>query len=200
MRSDFVVYAHYKQDNNELFYIGEGTVKRAYSKHSRSKYWKNTVKKHNGFITKILYENLTKEMAEYIETNLIKFYKEIGYHIVNFCIGPAFKNHWLLNSPKERHPMFGKKMPEQSKRIIEWNKLHSGVKSPTYGLKRPDLTERNKLGLNCKKIICIETNEVFDSIKKASEKYGRISQKALKFGNKSRGFHWEYFTFASNVD
>ncbi|HMT03714.1 MAG TPA: hypothetical protein PKD00_10545 [Burkholderiales bacterium] len=173
MDTNFIVYAHYTKSDNRLFYIGEGRLKRVYSIHSRNKYWKNIVNK-NGFYVKILYKNLSKQKAENIETRLIRNLKKRGVNLANFCIGPMYKNHWLLNAPKERHPMFGKKSPNSSKRITEWNKNHSGVNSPTFGKKRPDLAERNKSGLFRRKLIpvrCIETNEIFSSISEAQLKY-----------------------------
>lgn len=199
MRNDFVVYAHLTKDTSELFYIGEGTIKRAYSKWSRNRYWNNKVSKHGGFSVVILHRNLTKDQSEELETVIIKQKKAEGVNLANFCIGPMFKNHWLAGAPKEVHPMFGKKIPKASERIKKWNKEHSGEKSPTFGLKRPDLVARNKTSFNGKKIKCIETGEIFDSIKKASGKFGRLCSKSLRNNGTSRGFHWEYITAASST-
>ncbi len=198
MRKDFVVYAHYTKDTkdtNELFYIGEGTNKRSRSKSNRNRYWNFKVRKHGGFIVDILHSGLTKEQAENIETDLIKEYKSKGNQLVNFCIGPMLRNHWLLNAPKEAHPMFGTKSPASSKRITQWNKEHSGKLSPVYGLKRSDLVERNKLEKykKYKKIKCIETGEVFNSIKEASKKYNtKHFSRNIKKGWATKGFHFEY--------
>lgn len=171
MRTDFVVYAHYTLDTNELFYIGEGSLKRSNSTSHRNRWWNFKVKKH-GFRVRILYSNLTKIQAENIETRLIRNLKKRNSKIVNICVGPMFKNHWILNVPKEQHPMFGKKSPNASKRMSEWNKTHLGINSPVYGLKRPDLIERNKAGefhRHTKKIMCIETQQIFNSIKEAND-------------------------------
>lgn len=44
-----VVYQHRRKDTNEIFYIGMGRdINRAYSKHSRNKYYKTA----HGFIWK----------------------------------------------------------------------------------------------------------------------------------------------------
>lgn len=173
MKTNFVVYAHYTLDTNELFYIGEGTLKRSKSTSSRNRWWNFKVKKH-GFKVKILYSNLTKNQAENIETRLIRNLKKRGSKIVNICVGPMYKNHWILNIPKELHPMYGKKSPNASKRMTEWNKNHSGINSPVYGLKRPDLSERNKNGSfkrHTVKIKCVETQQIFSSIKEANSFY-----------------------------
>src|SRR5688572_10502558 len=120
--SNFVVYAHYTLDTNELFYIGEDRLNRAYSKHSRNKYWKHKVQKHSGFTVKVIYSSLSKTRAEILEERLIRKLKHRGIPLVNFCLGPMFKNHWLAGAPKEIHPMYGKKRPDSSKRMSIWNK------------------------------------------------------------------------------
>ena len=68
------VYGHYKADTGELFYIGKGTGKRAWSTKDRNNRWMYTVDKH-GIEVKILYKNLSEEDAFQKEMELIK---EIG--------------------------------------------------------------------------------------------------------------------------
>jgi hypothetical protein len=192
----FCVYKHFTSDSNELFYIGEGTIKRAFSKFSRNKWWKHKVQKHNGFRVEIVANNLLKIEAEKIELELLNKHK--SDNLVNLCNGTMFNSHWLVGKPKEMHPMFGKKSPESAKRIIEWNKLHSGVNSPTFGLKRPDLIERNKKGIfkrNFKKIICIDTGEIFNSVKDAMIKYpSKHYSRNIKNKWTICGLHFDYLT------
>jgi hypothetical protein len=64
------VYGHYRKDTKELFYVGKGTGKRAWSERHRNRYWKNVVNKH-GFNVKILHDNLTDEEAFNKEKELI---------------------------------------------------------------------------------------------------------------------------------
>lgn len=46
----------------------------------------------------------------------------------------------------------------------------------------------------CKKVVCIETDEVFNSIKEAKERYGNSNiVRAIKFGSTVYGYHWRYF-------
>lgn len=48
-------------------------------------------------------------------------------------------------------------------------------------------------GINCKKIMCIETGEVFNSVKSASLKYGgHISDAAKGKRERAAGYHWKY--------
>lgn len=71
----YYVYAHYKQDTRELFYIGKGTGHRCTSTHNRSTAWKDVVAIH-GFISKILFDNLTSDSALLIEAEQIELHKD----------------------------------------------------------------------------------------------------------------------------
>jgi hypothetical protein len=64
------VYGHYKADTGELFYIGKGIGKRAWSVHNRNLHWKSVVRQH-GFTVKILHEGLTEEDAYKKEIEVI---------------------------------------------------------------------------------------------------------------------------------
>ena len=198
---NFVVYAHYTEDTNELFYIGEGKDKRPYLTTNRNRWWNFKVKKHGSFIVRILRSNLTKMEAQKLEKELILFFDDVpSINLVNICKGPMFESHWLLNTNKTNHPMYGKKRPDSSKRITEWNKQHSGKNSPVYGLKRPDLIERNKSGnfiRFTKKVRCIETNIEYDSLKEVNEFYSKPTSSDLVKHLKGRkkqafGYTWEY--------
>lgn len=199
--NNFVVYAHYTEDTNELFYIGEGRPKRAYSTANRNKHWKHKINKHGSYVVRILRSNLTKEEAQKIEKELIIFFYDVpSVNLVNICKGSMFESHWLLNVDKTKHPMYGKQRPDSSKRITDWNKSHSGVNSPVYGLKRPDLVERNKKAnfkRITKKVRCIETNVVYNSLKEVNELFSKPKSttlvKHLKgLRKKAFGYTWEY--------
>jgi hypothetical protein len=78
------VYGHYKKDTNELFYIGKGSGKRAWSIKNRNSYWYKVVNKHDYYI-KILYDNMTDEEAFFKERELIA---EVGReNLVNMTDG-----------------------------------------------------------------------------------------------------------------
>lgn len=78
-----IVYLHRRNDTNEVFYVGIGnTERRAYSKSSRNKYWKNIVQKCNYTIT-ITHKDISWEEACSIEKYLISFYKQYGKSLVN---------------------------------------------------------------------------------------------------------------------
>jgi hypothetical protein len=72
----FYVYAHYKADTGEIFYIGKGRDNRAYQKKKtdgRSEWWHRIVNKH-GYTIKLLHENLSSEDALAKERELIQYY------------------------------------------------------------------------------------------------------------------------------
>ncbi len=69
MTDKYYVYAHRKETNGEIFYVGKGSGKRAYKK-DRSDWWKNIVNKH-GRKVEILSDNLTEEDAFELEKFVI---------------------------------------------------------------------------------------------------------------------------------
>lgn len=72
MERNKVVYIHRRASDNSVFYVGMGSLKRAYSL-QRSDMWNRVVKKH-GLIVEIVSENLTKDEAWSLEIDLIKRY------------------------------------------------------------------------------------------------------------------------------
>lgn len=70
----YYVYAHIRDDNNEIFYIGAGVSNgfyRAYETRSRNKFWHNVVNK-TSYTVKILFSNLSFEQSRNKEVRLIK--------------------------------------------------------------------------------------------------------------------------------
>lgn len=80
----------------------------------------------------------------------------------------------------EKHPQYGKPRTDETKKKI--SEKVSGEKHPLYGTERPEETRRkigdSRKGKGCgdehplsKKVVCLETNEVFNTIKEANKKY-----------------------------
>ena len=69
-----IVYLHKMKYDNEVFYVGIGSKKRAYSSSSRNKHWKSFVSNHEYYVD-ITHSNLIREEACSIEKYLIEFYK-----------------------------------------------------------------------------------------------------------------------------
>lgn len=66
----FYLYAHYRNDTGEVFYIGKGVGNRYKSKQGRNPYWENIVKAH-GYKVEILQYFATEEDAFRAEQSLI---------------------------------------------------------------------------------------------------------------------------------
>ncbi len=71
--SGVCVYAHRKKSDNSVFYIGQGTKDRAWTRFNRNAIWHNIEAKH-GVIVEVLLDNLTREQADEEEKALIKAY------------------------------------------------------------------------------------------------------------------------------
>lgn len=84
--NNFYVYCHIRLDTDTPFYVGKGKNNRAHSKHNRSKYWNNIVKKY-GYIIEIIEENLSEDKAFKKETEFVKLYKSQGFCEANFTDG-----------------------------------------------------------------------------------------------------------------
>jgi hypothetical protein len=125
LNNNYYVYFHYKLDTNEIFYIGKGLNKRAFSKKSRNKYWNNVINKH-GYKVEIVEQNLTEDEAYEKEIFYIEKYKKEGLKLVNLtnggkgCLG-------LKNS-----------------KIGEFSKSKKGINHYNCGKKRSDVSDRIK--------------------------------------------------------
>lgn len=65
----FCVYEHIRKDTGTCFYVGKGTLKRAYNK-SRNKHHDYVVNKY-GMTVKIIADNLTQDEAYELERKTI---------------------------------------------------------------------------------------------------------------------------------
>jgi len=83
------IYAHYRKDSGQLFYIGKGTdysgprgrhwnFYRSKSLHNRTKLWNNIVAKSDGYTIKILAICQDEEYSFLIEKLLIKYFGRIN--------------------------------------------------------------------------------------------------------------------------
>ena len=77
---DFYVYLHRKASNGEVFYVGKGCGRRAWSRNGRSDWWKHIVAKH-GLMVDVVIDGLQEWYAFEYEAELISLYgrKSDGY-------------------------------------------------------------------------------------------------------------------------
>lgn len=82
MNNNYYVYLHRRKDTNEVFYIGRGRMKRAFSPASRSVEWKNTVKNAAGFLVEFLKQNLSMQESIDVEDSYLSA-PEAEWKLVN---------------------------------------------------------------------------------------------------------------------
>ena len=158
--NDTVVYRHLKP-NGEVFYVGIGCEKRPYSKHHRSKWWKNIVKKYPDYGVEVVATGLSWDDACELEELMISEYgrRDLGLGtLVNMtnggegCYGLVHseetkqkigaankgKKHSLESKQKmsaaksgENAPWFGKKLSKETRQKL--SAANSGKNHPMYG-------------------------------------------------------------------
>jgi hypothetical protein len=86
MNEEFYVYEHIRNDTNEIFYVGKGSNDRCFTKIGRNQHWHNIVN-FAGFTVRMIFENITEELALELEKELIKELREQGIPLVNYTDG-----------------------------------------------------------------------------------------------------------------
>lgn len=150
---EYYVYAHYKPNEVNPFYVGIGVLNRAWDTTNRSTLWKRTVKKY-GYEVRILISNISKLSAIIIEEQLIREYGRLDMKtgtLVNHtaggdgCVGHSEHVRKLIseqNKQRWEDPEYRAKMLEVRKR---------------QKIKNPDLTsERKSLALTGGKVYTLE--------------------------------------------
>lgn len=156
----YCVYRHRRHDTNKIFYIGIGTIERAYkkSKYQRNFFWVNITNKTT-YSVEILKENLTWDDAVELEILLIKEYgrKDLGLGtLCNLTDGGEGTTGRILseNHIKRLRESSTGKIPSKESEI----KMSKAKKGMYFLDENP----------NSKSIINIETGEVFKSLKEVS--------------------------------
>ena len=164
-----LVYRHRRLDTFEIFYIGIGSIKRAYLKHGRNKHWNNIVNKTN-YQVEIIAENLDWETACELEILLITQYGRVNSgtgKLCNLTDGGegqlnVRKSEETKRKLKENHarPWLGRKHTEET--LNKQKEVKLGDKNPMYG-------RSGKLSPRSKEILDLINNKSYYSIKNASE-------------------------------
>lgn len=160
----FCVYEHIRLDNNQCFYVGKGTLKRARSKR-RNEHHDRIVAKY-GMKVNIYKDNLTEEEAYEIEQERIRYYVyELHYgidiigfnnnkdecgHLTNASFGGEGSNgavhseEWCKQHSEmmkgENNPMYGKNAldymnnEDREKHLQKMSERYTGKNNPMYGV------------------------------------------------------------------
>lgn len=183
----YYVYEHIRLDKMEPFYIGKGKGERAYELYRN--YHHDAITDEYGHAVVIIADNLTEEEAYWLERDTIEDYVfNLGYgidikghddydhklpHLTNMnwggigvCSGIKHSeehNKKISESMKgENHYLYGKHLSEEHKQNI------SGK------MKGRKLSEEHKQNIGkaqYKKVVCITTGKIFDSITEAGNYY-----------------------------
>lgn len=144
----------------------------------------------------ILYTNLTKELAEQKEIELILKYKttdsKYGYNVSNGgnCLGTLTEK----TKEKIRNANIGKKLKEETKKKI----------SNTLAGRQHTEEEKRKIGYSlkvngkhCKEVINLDTGEIYKSLKEASKEFNvknptHIIEVCKGKRHTAYGYKWAY--------
>ena len=219
MDKKYCIYRHIRLDTNKVFYIGIGSIKRAYKKTQRTKYWNNITNKTN-YEIQILKSDLSWKDACELEKILIAYYgrKDINTGILcnmtdggEGAVGVVKSNEYLKYLSNR---MKGFKHSEETKLKISKSKkgyiptekqILETIKSNT-GKITSDVT-KNKLSIIAKnrnrptgivkkrKIINIITKQVYNSIRECAKNenlnYSTLQRKLT--GNSNIKTHYTYY-------
>jgi len=156
----YFIYRHIREDKNEPFYVGLGTVRRgyyerAYVKQKRGKFWSNIANKTN-YTVQIIHETNCKKEAIQKEVEFISLYGRK-------CDGGTLVNHTLGGEGISGHSV-----SDNHKKILR--EVNSGKNHPQYGTKASKETRRKqstaKSGIrnvNSKPVYCTTNNKYYSS-------------------------------------
>lgn len=164
-----LVYRHRRLDTNKIFYIGIGTLKRAYTTNSRNIHWKRIVNKTK-YEVEILQENLDWDTACELEIFLIELYGRVNSGtgiLCNLTDGGdgqlnIIRSEETKQKLKQNHarPWLGRKHSKET--LNKQKEIKLGNKNPMFG-------KSGKLSPRSKEIIDLINNITYYSIKNASE-------------------------------
>lgn len=168
----FCVYEHWTPCGR-LFYVGKGNAIRPYQSQNRNKHWHRVVAKY-GLIVKIVGQWEGETMALLHEEFLIALYRSNGEKLTNILSG-GVSNSGPRHTPESKERLriahTGKKRSRES---VE--KQRSKVLGIPKSKEHREKLSKAKTGKSVpsvwKKVMCINTGEIFESVSSASNKLG----------------------------
>ena len=193
--NNYIVYK-YTSPSGKI-YIGQTSQKiykrsRGGAGYVHCQYFYAAIQKYGweNFTREILKENLTLEEANYWEEYYIQLYhsndRTKGYNITSGGTNHNFSEEGKLKQSirmKENNPMYNPEIAEKVSKKLKGIKLTEEV--------RKNISNGHK-----KKIECIETGEIFNSLEEAAKAYhvspSGIGRAANGEQKTSAGKHWRY--------
>ena len=196
----YYVYEHIRLDKMEPFYIGKGKGERAYDLYRNDHH--DAITDEYGHAVVIIADNLTEEEAYWLERDTIEDYVfNLGHgidieghsdynhelpHLTNMNWGGRGVTSGIKHSEetkrkigeKNSKTLKGKKHSEEHKKKI--GEAHKGKPSPNKGKKASEETKRKMSEASSKKVICITTGKIFNSVTEASNYYN-VARNTISF-------------------
>lgn len=209
---DFYTYIHMKETTGEIFYVGKGQGNRFKTTKNRSEFWKRTANKY-GVIVDIVAHKLSENEAFILEKKLIKIYgrKNLGTgNLVNLTEGGEGAVGYVCSEElreKRRILGTGRKHSDEHKQYMS-GVMKGRVFSEETILKMRNarlgkkLTEEQRVKLrdsrsSSRKVVCMETGEVFKSASEAARWAGTDTTSICKVCKgkykHAKGFKFKYF-------
>ena len=186
------MYRHRRLDTNEIFYIGMGYLKRAYSKDAakRNQIWNRIVNKTD-YEIEILAENLSWEDACELEELLILSYGRID-----------LKTGTLANLTNGGDGSKGcSPSKETRKKIGDFHRNKIVSKESRDKMRK---AKEGKFFLsnnpNSKKVINLETGEIFDTAKEAALSINKIYRSFTWALKHTKSFNFRYYEQTITID
>lgn len=129
----YVVYLHTKKGTNDVFYVGIGSKRRAYTNNKRNKLWYKVVEEF-GYDVKIINTIECYEDAISIETELIKCFGRVGYEeggrLVNIALTPSstFEGRSHSNKTKSLMSYKAKNRASHNNKVIWRGKEYKSLR------------------------------------------------------------------------
>lgn len=215
MEKRFYIYKHTNKINNKV-YIGQTCQKPEYrwgsqGQNYHSSHFKNAIQKYgwDNFAHEILYSNLSLEEANKIEELLIKQYNSTnpfyGYNSDKGGINktPNNETRKLQSQSALNRPPMSIQTKEKLSKVNKGRKKTEETKQKMSISAK--IRESNKKGKKSFKVKCVNTGEIFNSLRKAADWCGLVGVSGIssvcKNGKqKTAGIHpvtheklrWEY--------
>lgn len=134
--NNYYVYAHSKPCG-EIFYIGKGCAKRAWSKKDRNNHWKNIVNKY-GYNVTILVDNLSEEDALKNEIEIIAHFAKFKKLCNRTLGGEGAKGLRHNEEFKRKRSEYMKSDLNPMKRKDVREKVANSIKGENHPMKKPE--------------------------------------------------------------
>jgi hypothetical protein len=164
----FYLYEHTRPDTGIVFYVGKGSIRRAYSKHRRNAHWKSIVAKAGGFSVKEVFNSPDEELVFLAEEERIDQLKRLGFKLANKTNGgegPSGYQHTEEAKRKITEAQTGKK---------HWTNFHK-------------ITEEHKAKLREARSKFVFTDEIRQKLSKAGKLRKNSPQTRAKISKAKQG-------------